>query len=437
MKKQLLFLGAFTVISFGVFAQNNANPDNVKVWLKPAGGTTQTGLNGYMPTKVDTNQWYNFTDESANFYVVFRSFSSEKTDLVDYNFACFDASLHTGITDPRIPTKDLMQRKLQTGAIFKHSLNLPSSYINPTDSKSFFTVKENAENQIYELMYYDTSFESADHQRVQTYLSLKYGISLLEKNNYVNRYGESVWNIGLNRNYNEHIFGLARIDDFGLMQKQSVNSLQPILTVTSLSDFADEEYMLLGDNAGKLTFVENENEMILDRQYVYQNHGSEKNIVLKFDYTQIEDFDTDKIYVLRINHGSTEFDVEKSQDYLGRIADGNLIFDNVTVNDYGLITLTNVTNTASFDEMEWAGSEKMEIYPNPVEAGGKFHIDLNFNQSTDVDVYIYQVNGKLISKNRLNAVTQQTFEHSVTTAGNYLVMVYAGGKLNTFKLLVK
>ena len=437
MRKQLLLLGTFAAISLNGFAQNNAHPNNAQVWLQPSGEKSQAELNGYSAIKADANQWYDFTDEKANFYVVFRSQAQEKTDIVAYNFACHQASLHTAITDERIPSQEMMEKKLETGAIFKHSLNIPSAYINPKNSRSYFLTTENKDTEIFELLYFPQEFTNADHQRVQTYLSLKYGISLLENNNYVNRNGENIWNTNLNHNYNEHIFGLARIDDFGLVQKNSVNSLQPVLNVSSHDNFADEEYLLFGDNAGSLTFVENNGEEVLDRQYLYQNQGNNKNVTLSFAYDFIENFDADKIYALKVNHENVGFDTENADVYLGRISDNQLIFDQVEVDNFGLMTLTHLTNTTSTDQMEWAVFDEIALYPNPVKSGEKFQIDFGFNQPTEVDVYVYQVNGKLVSKSRLNAVTQQVFEQSVTTAGNYLVMVQAGGKLSTFKLLVK
>ena len=437
MKKRLLILGAFALMSAGMFAQSSLTGNQAKVWLKPSSNNTSQGLNQYAPIEVNSNQWHNFTNEKANFYVVFRSFAAEKTNLVDYHFACYDASLHTGITDARIPSKELMQRKMQTGAIFKHSLDLPSAYINPSENKSYFVVQEMPENQVYEVMYFDQSFDHADHQRVQTYLSLKYGVSLLEKNNYVNQNGQSVWNVALDARFNEHIFGLARIDQFDLMQKQSVNSLQPVLTLSSADNFANEEYLMLGDNAGQLTFIDQDGEKVLDRKYLYQNRGGDKQVSLAFDYTAIDNFDKDKIYALRINHESTQMNVEQADVYLGRTIDNQLVFDNVSLHNHGLITLTNMANAASTEHPEWATVKNMQLYPNPVKAGEKFHIDLQFNQATNVEVYVYQVNGKLVSHKSLTSITAQTFEDSLTAAGNYIVMVQAAGKLNTFKLLVQ
>lgn len=72
-------------------------------------------------------------------------------------------------------------------------------------------------------------------QKVQSYLSLKYGISLdaSAQANYLNSAGNLIWDnsIGNNSNYRNHIFGIGRDSQSGLYQKQSESKTQNNVTV--------------------------------------------------------------------------------------------------------------------------------------------------------------------------------------------------------------
>jgi hypothetical protein len=106
----------------------------------------------------------------------------------------------------------------------------------------------------------------ADIQKVNTYLAIKYGMTLNQgsnnaNDNYVASNGEIVWQrTGHNSGYNHQIFGLARDDQSGLrqMQSQSIDNNQITLfrgsTITSLNSDnngtfdTDITYLMLGSN---------------------------------------------------------------------------------------------------------------------------------------------------------------------------------------------
>jgi hypothetical protein len=100
----------------------------------------------------------------------------------------------------------------------------------------------------------------ADIKKIQSYLAVKYGITLLlqsASDNYVNSSNASVWNY--DSNYNSSIFGLGRDDASGLYQKQSQsadNSALKIFVGNQLKDLNYEnrstipngQYLMIGSN---------------------------------------------------------------------------------------------------------------------------------------------------------------------------------------------
>src|SRR5690606_32492088 len=102
----------------------------------------------------------------------------------------------------------------------------------------------------------------AELQKVHSYLSLKYGISLDQTTqpNYVNSDGDAIWDNSSTNNssYRNHIFGIGRDDNSGLYQKQSTSQDKKFATVfvgdlattntENTATLTDKSYLILGSN---------------------------------------------------------------------------------------------------------------------------------------------------------------------------------------------
>ncbi|BAP32507.1 uncharacterized protein CHSO_3470 [Chryseobacterium sp. StRB126] len=114
------------------------------------------------------------------------------------------------------------------------------------------------------IIYGSGNLTTAERRRVDSYLAIKYGITLGQVNtdHYLNTDGNTVWNGATNTTFNNNIFGVTRDDIEAFEQKvsKSVNA-GTILTVATISDFAspnqlstrtgfvnDKTYFLMGDN---------------------------------------------------------------------------------------------------------------------------------------------------------------------------------------------
>ncbi|KFF11267.1 hypothetical protein IW15_16050 [Chryseobacterium soli] len=114
------------------------------------------------------------------------------------------------------------------------------------------------------IVYGEGNLTVTERRRVDSYLAIKYGITLGQVNtdHYLNTDGNIVWNGAANTTFNNNIFGISRDDIEMLEQKvsKSVNA-GTILTMATINDFAspnqlaartgftnDKTYFLLGDN---------------------------------------------------------------------------------------------------------------------------------------------------------------------------------------------
>ena len=114
------------------------------------------------------------------------------------------------------------------------------------------------------IIYGGGNITAAERRKVDTYLAIKYGITLgrVATDNYISTADGTVWSGALNTSYNNNIFGLAKDDIESLHQKvsKSVNA-GTILIMATNNDFVsqnidasrtaltgDQKYFLAGDN---------------------------------------------------------------------------------------------------------------------------------------------------------------------------------------------
>lgn len=122
---------------------------------------------------------------------------------------------------------------------------------------------------IAEQILYDTTLSPTQNQRINTYLAVKYGVTLSQSSpyHYLATDGSIIWNANQNATYKNNIAGIGRDDAEGLLQKQS-QSINPgrqvLMGIGSLSAdnqsntnqyTADKTYLIWGDNNGLMSFL--------------------------------------------------------------------------------------------------------------------------------------------------------------------------------------
>ncbi|MBB6369121.1 beta strand repeat-containing protein [Chryseobacterium shigense] len=115
--------------------------------------------------------------------------------------------------------------------------------------------------RIPEVVYYNASLSTQDRDKVDSYFAIKYGITLIQPQNYLNSDATIVWNSSTNTAFNNNIFGVAR-DVIGNLDQKVSHSINDnsILTASTVNDFtspnstvsrtslADKGFMMFGDN---------------------------------------------------------------------------------------------------------------------------------------------------------------------------------------------
>ncbi len=175
------------------------------------------------------------------------------------------------------------------------------------------------EGHIAEVIYYDRQIPVTEQQKVESYLAIKYGISLgidndgdgtplesgsIEEGDYVNAAGTTLWDASANSTYHNDVAGVGRDDDSALNQKQSKNtstdaivsmglgSLAATNTANSNSFSADNSFMLWGnDNAATAQASANTADLpstVLERMsrvWKVAETGTVGNVEIQFNLT--------------------------------------------------------------------------------------------------------------------------------------------------------
>jgi len=106
---------------------------------------------------------------------------------------------------------------------------------------------------IAEIISYDDRLSNQEQNQIETYLAIKYGITL-ENKNYINSDGSIVWNSASNSAYNNDIFGIGR-DNISLLnqsQSKSING-DAALDIQAESTLSDRVYLIFGNDNATLT----------------------------------------------------------------------------------------------------------------------------------------------------------------------------------------
>lgn len=398
MKRKIL-LAAVLFTSVTTFAQTFEN--RATFWAKPSKTqNTKQVFNKNASLSQGTNQSLttNIGAGSSNFYMVFKSEDAVEKDLLNFTFTC---AVHS-VTTHNINYHDAatVDQKRKTGAIVKYGFEYPGA----TGDKNYVTVSDaqNDLTDVYEVIYVNDKFTELDHQQIQTYLSVKYGISLINPANYVDANGKQIWNNNLNAQYNTNITGVGKSDYFGLNKKETVNSVDKRIEI-STNGFNNNEYLFIGTNNENTSFVKSNDYEILDSSWLVQTNTASNLTTLRFNLGSLKSTGT---YELLINQNETSFANSNVLKVQGKVEGNQLVFENVMFdadgNGFDTFSVGYTTKAKENSKPEIVSNSKVNAYPNPANINETVNVAYNFGKPTNLNIHVFTVDGRLINKQEEN-----------------------------------
>ncbi len=164
-----------------------------------------------------------------------------------------------------------------------------------------------------EYILYDRVLSFHERMRVQSYLAIKYGISLKQAypTSYLCAKGEVIWDAEKFAAFSGSITGIGRDDLSGLEQLKSSSSNAPKMLEVAVEELADQDFLIWGDNQQPLIFARKRGEITkLQRGWVAAASGdvSTKLSSLNFSTTWMQEMyplAKDEIYWLAIDDSGT------------------------------------------------------------------------------------------------------------------------------------
>lgn len=164
---------------------------------------------------------------------------------------------------------------------------------------------------IAEFIAYTGSISAAQHNQIESYLSLKYGATLSNSGggtdgDYVSSSGSTIWDASANSTYHNDVFGLSRDDNSGLDQRVSASkNSDGVLILANDNDFTNannngsrtsldnSEFAIVGNNNGAASWTTTgapSGFELLNRVWKIEETGTIGTIYFQFDVGD-SDFD--------------------------------------------------------------------------------------------------------------------------------------------------
>lgn len=275
---------------------------------------------------------------------------------------------------------------------------------------------------IPEFLMYRKALSKEERQRIESYLAIKYGITLTKDVGYYNSDYDEIWKADNNIVFGNRIFAIGRDDVSGLYQKQGKSSHtendELILNAGELeetneeniSELDNDHYIFIGDN-GKEDFIDEVDYTAsnpINRVWLVQPYGENSDtITTEFRYNAAHLFD--KIH--------TDLPQEQWDDYsvwilINRSADeqqeGDFDFNQVEAYKHHAIEGDHIVyynqkwdeDNSGFDQFTFAIAPKLivNVHLHEMECEdeeGDIDVNIKFGEP-DFDIEIFDENDSLV-----------------------------------------
>jgi len=339
-------------------------------------------------------------------------------------------------------------------SIFSYTGTAEKNLASPDSIKIRFEDKN-----LFEMIFIPRKAKSLDLNKIHSYLSIKYGISL-EKGKYISSDGKLIWDPAKHKEFTHRPTGLGRDDGNELYQKQSCNQQDKFLTmgrdhifrtnVENQSLFDQNNFVIWSDDDKKMDLQEKENLRILERNWEINFIGltvPKTGYQVRIDKTQINPDSLPLAYWMLLKDSAGEI-----TKIAGAETNDFVVFDKVDfVKQRSSISFKYFTfatgpipktrdgeNMPSVnnphDEVIALNLEKIKLYPNPVKKGQEFTIV--FPAMENLSISIYDGGGRLVRMNKVDR-NSKSYQGYLNIQSSYLItLVNNGNIIKTFKLIV-
>lgn len=331
---------------------------------------------------------------------------------------------------------------------------------DPTKGKTDSLKIKFEDQNLYEIIFLPKKAKILDLNKIHSYLSIKYGISL-EKGKYYTSEGIIIWDPEKHKDFRYRPTGLGRDDGNELYQKQSSNQADSFLTIgkndikrtniDNLATWNNYDFVIWSDDNKQMTLKKDGNFEVLERNWEINFIGPK---VLKTDYKVriqkglVNPASLPTVYWMLLKN--KEGKIQKIQ---GVEKENYIVFSNVDfISDFEndeTAQFTFAISPLKDQKAENAASvsvspinyndfsidlSKIVLYPNPVKKGQNFTIV--FPPMENLEISIYDGAGRLVKMEGIGRKSTH-YVGQLGVQSGYIINLTQNGKIiKTFKLIV-
>ncbi len=308
---------------------------------------------------------------------------------------------------------------------------------------------------IAELIIYKRLLDENEMTKVESYLALKYGVSM--EQNYLNGKGAIIRNWEKQKRFSHHIAGIGRDDLSALYQKQSssctssedlVIGVNKIVTTNALNTgkINDGDFLIWGDN-GEEFIALNPSDLVneylfSEKKWLITATGQNSNTIsteIKINTKTFlpKKFPATNFYLVidrsasGFKHESCVYITPDDISPYGIATFKNILWDtdgsgkdNFTfaykpdpISDISIIASDSANNKLNIED---SGLKSFSTFPNPV-TGGICRVDIQLDEPTDFEINLYDLSQQLISSRKVTGQQSYQFtEHINGKPGSYI-----------------
>ncbi|MED9996329.1 MAG: T9SS type A sorting domain-containing protein [Paludibacteraceae bacterium] len=297
---------------------------------------------------------------------------------------------------------------------------------------NLLSIKNNTEEPLVEYMVYDKILNASARRMVESFLAIKYGISLNQENptDYINAKGDIIWNGKNNKLYNKDIAGIGRDDKTLLNKKRGSSIKSPLSPIVSTSqDLCDGMYLMWSHNG----------ESPRRRTWSLSPTGEWDNTPCNFQFKiggeeNLPFLEKDEIYTMLIDSSGTgEFDTSSTISYPCQYIDSeNIVFSNIHIPaSQSHFTISKRVLT---DEEKEKPYQYIFVHPSP-SIDGNIFVECRLWEITPIEVQIYNVVGQPIFNGYFSNSNYYNVKTVLPVSGTYVIIIKIEESILTYKVV--
>jgi len=329
----------FLFIALNVFGQTDYIKNNATLWLK--NDSTSNCLNYNSNCSLNQiEEYYRIYSNQFSFFIAYKTNNNIEKNIVSLKF---------GNKQIKITNKNVLKQNDTITVLDSNRNTKIVSYLHndPTFTKKgklFIDLlsNPNPEDDILEIIFIPKVVSLYNKEKIETYLSLKYGFSLMENQYYRSVTNDTLWNPITLSAFSKDITGMGNDSGNFYNKSKSYNYNLNGLEIYTDSTFLDKNYTLWGHN-GKAKMIVNNNELSVDDYKIWHfkkhlDSTDNRTFKLKIKKELLDSvIDTllvnEKVY-LYVSHinSNQNIDLFSGQHYEGVFnSENDIIFENINL----------------------------------------------------------------------------------------------------------